>query len=246
MRASQTIRGLLPILDADWFERIELISAAEIRQFYAGQAGLIQTIARRLGASPALSCVQVRCKGRQKRCAPFAALWVAALRRHSPHIAIIINDHVELAIKLAADGVHVGQEDRPVAQCRHLLGREKLIGLSTHTLAEVAAANQSGVDYIGFGPLFTTHTKPDAQAAQGITRLAEVCQSAHQPVVAIGGIQSIHMAQIAATGAAAIAMISGVWGTEQEKGQDKEAWQQRLESAEREWYASQQVCSEPP
>ncbi|MBF0584639.1 MAG: thiamine phosphate synthase [Magnetococcales bacterium] len=246
MRRTPIIRGLLPILDADWLERIELVSAAEIRRFYAGQESVIQTIARRLGASSALSCVQVRCKDRPERCASFAALWVEALRRYSPHVTVIINDHVELAIQLAADGVHVGQEDRPVALCRRLLGREKLIGLSTHTLAEVAAAHEAGVDYIGFGPLFTTQTKPDAQAAQGIARLAEVCQHARQPVVAIGGIQNMHMAEIAATGAAAVAMISGIWGTEGENGEKKEGWLRRLEQAERAWHASQPDATTPP
>ncbi|MBF0462683.1 MAG: thiamine phosphate synthase [Magnetococcales bacterium] len=222
------IRGVLPILDADWLDRLELISATEIRRFQSGRDSVIGTLARCLGAS-GVSCVQLRCKD-QARCTPFATLWVTALRQYAPHIALIINDHVELAVALAADGVHVGQEDTPVATCRRLLGPHKLVGWSTHTPAEILLANQAAVDYVGFGPLFPTHTKPDAQAAQGVDRLAEACRVAQKPVVAIGGIQVGDMAPIAATGASAVAMISGLW--------EKESWQQRLEQATQAWHNS--------
>ncbi|MBF0401255.1 MAG: thiamine phosphate synthase [Magnetococcales bacterium] len=232
MRRVQTIRGLLPILDADWLEHGEWMPTDGLRHLHTEPESLVQTVVRHLGRST-VSAVQLRCKDTPQRCAAFVALWVDALRRHCPQITIIINDHVELAVQLAADGVHVGQEDMPVARCRQLLGADKLVGLSTHNLAEVRAANQAEVDYIGFGPLFATQTKPDAQAAQGLEQLAAICQLATRPVVAIGGIQATDMAQVAATGATAAAMISGLWG----RKENREGWQQRLQEAEEGWHA---------
>ena len=230
MSGRGAIQGILPLLDADWLERIELISVADLRRFRSGSPSIVAAIARSFGEL-AISSVQLRCKGAGRRCQEFATLWVDALRQYSPQVAIVINDHLDLALSLAADGVHVGQEDQSVAICRRLLGPGKLIGLSTHSLAEVLAANREAVDYIGFGPLFTTHTKQDAQAAQGVARLSEVCQVAQKPVVAIGGIQNSDAKQIAATGAAAMAMISGLW--------ERENWRKRMEEAASTWESCQ-------
>ncbi|MBF0161269.1 MAG: thiamine phosphate synthase [Magnetococcales bacterium] len=224
------VRGLLPILDADCLDRLELISSADMRRFHAGQDSPVFRIARCLGEASVAS-VQLRCKGEGLRCASFVSVWVEALRRHAPGVAIIVNDHVELALTLAADGVHVGQEDMPVARCRLLLGPERMVGLSTHTLAEVQEANRMAVDYIGYGPLFATHSKPDAQAARGMASLAEVCRLAVKPVVAIGGIQVAHLEQIAASGAAAAAMISGLW----QRVEGWDAWAHRLREAVKQW-----------
>ncbi|MEO5352364.1 MAG: thiamine phosphate synthase [Magnetococcus sp. XQGC-1] len=232
MSGPAVIRGILPLLDADWLERVELISAADVRRFRSGAPAVITTIARSFDEL-AIPSVQLRCKGAGRRCTEFVSLWVDALRQYSPRVAIVINDHLELAVALAADGVHVGQEDQPVATCRQRLGPDKLIGLSTHSPAEVLAANRAEVDYIGFGPLFTTHTKQDAQAAQGVARLAEACRLARKPVVAIGGIQSSDAERIAAAGAAAMAMISGLW--------ERENWRERMEGAVSAWGSCQQA-----
>ncbi len=220
------MRGLLPILDADWLDRVGLVPAIGVGAMPLGRHPMVEAIARHLGQS-AISWVQLRCKGDAERCLPFLSMWMEALRHHSPHLTIMINDHVELALALGADGVHVGQGDTSVEGCRRLLGPHKMVGLSTHSLAEVLAANQAAVDYIGFGPLFATGTKPDASAVQGLNRLAEVCRAADKPVVAIGGIQVAGLAEVAAAGATAVAMISGLW----EKG----GWKSRLEEAERGW-----------
>ncbi|MEO5363633.1 MAG: thiamine phosphate synthase [Magnetococcus sp. DMHC-8] len=234
MKVAGAVRGVLPILDADWLDHLTVQSTTGGVPAPVDRDALVDAIAHCLGRS-SVTWVQLRCKGAVARCAPFAALWMAALRRHGPHLVVVINDHVELAVSLAADGVHVGQTDTPVAVCRQRLGPDKLIGLSTHSLAEVEDANRADVDYVGFGPLFATCTKPDAAAVQGVTRLAAVCRTARKPVVAIGGIQVADLAQVATAGATAAAMISGLWAAGQ--------WQQRLAQAEQAW---EQGSRRPP
>ncbi|MEO5339932.1 MAG: thiamine phosphate synthase [Magnetococcus sp. MYC-9] len=238
-RAAEAIRGVLPILDADWLDRSGLVTLADIRRLRVGRPSTIGSIARFLGEC-SIASVQLRCKGSSQRAAPFAAVWVEALRTFSPQVAIVINDHVDLAVALAVDGVHVGQGDMPVAQCRHLLGPERMVGLSTHSLEEVRLARLEGVDYVGFGPVFATRTKPDVQATQGLSQLAGVCRAAGLPVVAIGGIGMARIGQVAAAGAAAAAMISGLW--------DRESWPQRLQQASKEWQEGVpcQGCDEKP
>ena len=205
--------------------RHDLFSEKEIGRFQSGKDSSIKEIACALGRS-AISSVQLRCKGTGREAHRFASLWTQALRTHCPHVAIIINDRVELASALEADGVHVGQEDTPVAVCRHILGPDKIVGLSTHSMEEVLAANQNGVDYIGFGPVFSTRSKPDACPPQGLFRLEEVCRTAHVPVVAIGGIQQPQIKAIAEAKNSATAMISSLWGKD---------WRQHLERASRLW-----------
>lgn len=159
----------------------------------------------------AIGCVQLRCKGDRQTLAAFAAPWMVALRRFAPHIKIIINDEVALALALAADGVHVGQTDQGVGECRRLLGAHRIIGVSTHTLQEIHQGLAHGADYVGFGPIFATTSKGDAQATQGVTQLGRVCQASPLPVVAIGGISPEGVSAIAQAGAAGAAMISGLW-----------------------------------
>lgn len=239
MSSIQAICGILPILDAGVLARHKLFSPAENGRFQSGHHAILEKIARALGES-SISSVQLRCKGTGKEAFHFTSAWMQALRTHSPHIIIIINDHVELALALKADGVHVGQEDTPVAVCRQILGPNKIIGLSTHSMEEVLAVHQdnqggggkgaAGADYIGFGPVFPTDSKPDAQPVQGLSRLKEMCSVAQMPVVAIGGIQQPQIKAIAAAGATAAAMMSGLW--------EKELWPQRLKQADKSWNAA--------
>ncbi|MBF0175389.1 MAG: thiamine phosphate synthase [Magnetococcales bacterium] len=191
--------GLYPILDFAWLAR-------HAPSWLQGDGP--ERLARKLGAS-SISLVQLRCKGSGLEQYHFMTRWVSALRSAAPTTAIIINDRVDLALALEADGVHVGQDDLPVAVCRRLLGRERIIGLSTHTLDEVAAAQQSGADYIGFGPIFATHTKADALTARGIAALATACRHTALPLVAIGGIDLKGLQEVAQTGAWGAALISG-------------------------------------
>ena len=226
MKPIQAIGGILPVLDADGLDRQHLFSMPKTPNFLSGNPTTPKKIAQYLGEL-SISSVQLRCKRGHAETFQFFSLWVQALRTYAPHIIIVLNDHVEWVVALRADGVHVGQEDTPVAQCRQILGPGKIIGLSTHSIQEVLVANQEEVDYLGFGPIFATNSKADAQPEQGVARLKQICQAAEKPVVAIGGIQPAQVAATQATGVSAVAMIGGLW--------EREQWPNRLQEACNQW-----------
>lgn len=120
---------------------------------------------------------------------------------------LIINDRLDIALAVNADGVHLGQEDLPLAAARRLLG-DKIIGISTHSLQQAEKAEQEGADYIGFGPLFGTHTKNTGYEPRGLSMLSRVRQAVRIPIVAIGGIAGDNVATVWAQGADGAAMIS--------------------------------------
>jgi len=123
----------------------------------------------------------------------------------------IVNDDAELAVTLDADGVHVGQDDAPPAAARAIVGPERLIGLSVSHLSEAdAAAANPDVDHIGFGALFVTPTKPDAEPA-GPDMLAEARRRVSFPIVGIGGITAANLDQAIKAGADAVAVVSAVF-----------------------------------
>ncbi len=121
----------------------------------------------------------------------------------------IVNDHADIAAAVDADGVHLGQDDLPIEFARSLLGRDKLVGISTHNLEQARAAEAAGADYIGFGPIFKTSTK-DAGETKGVENLAVIKRSVSIPVVAIGGINQANIEFVARAGADGAAVISGV------------------------------------
>ena len=125
-------------------------------------------------------------------------------------VPLILNDAVELAKEVDADGVHVGQDDMSVARARAILGPGKIIGASAHNVAEAKKAFADGADYLGCGAMFPTHTKTDTNV---ISRqvLADVCASVPIPVVAIGGIHRENLLQLAGCGEAGIAVISAIF-----------------------------------
>jgi thiamine-phosphate pyrophosphorylase len=133
-------------------------------------------------------------------------------RARDLNVLFLINDRCDLALALDADGVHLGQADLPYANARHLLGREKYIGLSTHNVAQVVAAQRLGPDYIGFGPIFTPASKRDHDPLVGIQGLRDIRQLTSVPVFAIGGIQAEHVRPLIKAGADGIAVISAVVG----------------------------------
>ena len=122
----------------------------------------------------------------------------------------IVNDRADIAILSDADGVHLGQDDLPIAEARKILGREKLIGISTHNLDQALKAEQEGSDYIGFGPVFGTKTKADAEEAKGIEALKEVKKKVSIPVIAIGGINLENLKEVIDAGADGVAVISAI------------------------------------
>lgn len=123
--------------------------------------------------------------------------------------AFIVNDDVQLAIELDADGVHLGQDDSTVKSARKMLGAGRIIGKSTHNLGEALQAEQDGADYIGFGAMYPTSSKNVTQIA-GTTGLAEIRERIRIPVVAIGGITTSNACRVIDAGADALAVISSV------------------------------------
>jgi thiamine-phosphate pyrophosphorylase len=124
-------------------------------------------------------------------------------------VPLILNDHPELVDEVGADGVHLGQDDLEIAQARELLGPERIIGLSTHDVAQIAAAGGLGVDYIGVGPVHTTPTKP-GRPAVGAELVATAARRAVVPFFAIGGINAGNVAAVAAAGARRVAVVRAI------------------------------------
>ncbi|GMV49358.1 MAG: Thiamine-phosphate synthase [Nitrospirae bacterium] len=123
---------------------------------------------------------------------------------------LIVNDRCDLALAVEADGVHLGQDDLPIAYARRLMGPERLIGLSTHSIQQVRDAAGTGPDYIGFGPIFGTATKLDHDPVVGIEGLRSVRSLTELPIFAIGGITVASAPNIVAAGADGLAVISAV------------------------------------
>ena len=128
------------------------------------------------------------------------------------NIKIIINDRVDLALALRADGVHLGQDDLPVEAARRVLGNDVLIGLSTHNLDQAQQAARLPIDYLAIGPIFPTRTKNSINPAVGLSGLAAIRSAVPNiPLVAIGGINEANRTSILAAGADAVALISDLW-----------------------------------
>jgi thiamine-phosphate pyrophosphorylase len=128
-------------------------------------------------------------------------------------VLLIVNDRPQVAIEAGADGVHVGQDDIPVAEARELAGDELLIGLSTHTPAQIDAVDAARVDYIGVGPVYETPTKP-GRPAVGTALVRHAAAHAAVPFFAIGGLHSGNLAEVRAAGAERICVLRAVAGAE--------------------------------
>lgn len=124
----------------------------------------------------------------------------------------IVNDHVDIALLVKADGVHVGQEDLPVGRVRELVGEDCVIGLSTHSPEQAAAAVRDGADYIGVGPLYATRTKEDVCEAVGLEYLDHVAKNHTVPFVAIGGIKRHNIGDVVRHGARCCCLVSELVG----------------------------------
>ena len=126
------------------------------------------------------------------------------------HIPYVVDDDVELAKEIDADGVHIGQSDLALVEARRVLGPDKIIGVSAHSVAEAIEAERNGADYLGVGSVFTTSTKLDAEAVSKAT-LKEICEEVSIPVVAIGGIQKDNMLQLKGTKVDGVAVVSAIF-----------------------------------
>jgi thiamine-phosphate pyrophosphorylase len=124
-------------------------------------------------------------------------------------IPLIINDHPKIVREVAAEGLHLGQDDCAIATAREIVGRECWVGKSTHSLAQAVAAEAEGADYIGFGPLFATPTKPDYQpiGTEDIRRAHELLEL---PIFCIGGVKLSNLSTVLAAGAKRVVIVSGL------------------------------------
>ncbi|HCC00140.1 MAG TPA: thiamine phosphate synthase [Ruminococcaceae bacterium] len=122
----------------------------------------------------------------------------------------LIDDHIDLAIAVQADGVHIGQNDLPIEAVRNLVGNEMLIGVSTHSIEQARNAVTRGADYIGVGPIFETHTKTNVIAPVGLSYLDAVTKEINLPFVAIGGIKKHNLPTVLAHGANCTALVTEI------------------------------------
>ncbi|MCS6803903.1 MAG: thiamine phosphate synthase [Acidobacteriota bacterium] len=158
-------------------------------------------------AAGGISWIQLR----EKAASPRAFYQAAeeAMRVARDHgVTLLVNDRVDIALAVDADGVHLGQDDVPVQKARAVIKPGKIIGLSTHSLEQALAADALPVDYIAIGPVFATTTKPDHEPVVGLETIRRVRQRISKPLVAIGGITLETAPQVIAAGADAVAVIS--------------------------------------
>jgi thiamine-phosphate pyrophosphorylase len=189
---------LYGILDTGYLALEDFSSAA--RELIAGGVGILQVRAKRESAAI------IEALAREVH--PFA---------RSAGVPLILNDFAEIAAAVGCEGVHVGQEDDSVARARAIVGPGKIVGKSTHSVAQAVAAQDEGADYIGFGPLFATPTKP-GRAAIGLTGIAEVHRLVTVPIFCIGGIKRGNLQEVRAAGARRVVIVSEMLGSSDRSG----------------------------
>ncbi|GAC1312505.1 MAG: thiamine phosphate synthase [Ktedonobacteraceae bacterium] len=123
---------------------------------------------------------------------------------------LIVNDRVDVALAVDADGAHVGQDDMPAALARQLLGPNRILGVSVATIEEAEAADVAGADYLGVGPIFPSPGKADAGPATGVQLLGELAARSMTPLVAIGGITAENATEVMRAGASGVAVITAI------------------------------------
>jgi len=160
----------------------------------------------RLMLDGGVGMIQLRAKSQDLETIVAIARQVAPLCREAG-VPFLLNDHPQVVAETGADGVHVGQDDMPVADVRAMIGPDAIIGLSTHSVAQ--ARDSQGADYIGFGPLFATPTKPDYKPV-GLADIAEVHRRVSVPIFCIGGIKLENLIEVLAAGAKRAVVVSGI------------------------------------
>ena len=152
----------------------------------------------------------IQLRGKQRSISELTDM-AAALQdiTHRSSTPLIANDHAEIARQVPVEGIHVGQDDDPVERVRKKARRNLWVGKSTHSLEQAVAAQQEGADYIGFGPLFATPTKPDYKPI-GLTDIARVHENVGLPIFCIGGITIENLEQVIAAGARRVVIVSGM------------------------------------
>ena len=190
-----TLPPIYPVTDKKLARRSSHLSI--VRELVCGGAELVQIRDKSTPVRDLLRDLM--------RCAEFAA---------AKGVTLIVNDRCDLVLSSGARGVHLGQHDLSPEAARRILGKDRIVGLSTHTLSQIRDANRRPVQYVGFGPVYETFTKENALPAAGLTRLANACRISSRPVVAIGGIGPGQIRDILRAGAASVAVISALMSAE--------------------------------
>ncbi len=171
-------------------------------------AGLTHSQIVKNAISAGVQTVQLREKEMTKRELYSEAVLIRNLTlKHK--VKFIMNDSIDIAMAVSADGVHLGQDDMPIEEARRVAGNKMIIGMSTHNLNQAIKAQEHGADYIGFGPVFQTSTK-DAGKSKELMSLKNICSKIRIPVVAIGGISYENINEVMNAGAEACAIISAI------------------------------------
>lgn len=158
------------------------------------------------------TCIQLREKDLEEEEFLAEAMEIATLCKRWK-VPFFVNDNVEIAIQCDADGVHVGQDDMAVAKVRQRVGKDKMIGVSVHSVEEALEAVKNGADCLGVGAMFSTSTKTDAKVLSKEV-LRDICSAVEIPVVAIGGIGKHNIAELKGTGVDGVALVSAIFGAE--------------------------------
>jgi thiamine-phosphate pyrophosphorylase len=158
-----------------------------------------------------VTCVQLREKTCSTREFIAEALAIRGFLK-SRGIPLIINDRVDVALAVGADGVHLGQSDMPLAMARSILGRSQIIGVSVESPSDAAEAEKGGADYLGVSPIFATATKTDTAAPLGLEGLRAIRRTVKLPLIAIGGLSPGNAAEVIASGADGVAVVSAIVG----------------------------------
>lgn len=194
MNCSREMMRLYAVTDRSWLNGQTLYE--QVEQALKGGVTLVQLREKGLEAEQFLQ----EARQIQQLCRRFG-------------VPLIINDSIEVALAVDADGVHLGQDDANAAQARQLLGKDKIIGVSAHNVQEALQAVQDGADYLGSGAVFGSGTKTNVSTLPMQT-LREICNAVPIPVVAIGGITEQNLQQLSGTGIAGAAVVSAIFAQE--------------------------------
>ena len=200
-------------------KRLRLYAVTD-RAWAGGTEGLLRQVAEAIDGGAGI----VQLRGKHLGQADFLAEAerVVALCREKGAVSII-NDNVDIAAQVGADGVHIGQEDLEAGRARELLGPDKVIGVSAHSVAEALAAQAAGADYLGVGAAFVTGTKTDAKPISRET-IRAITAAVDIPVVAIGGISRDNITELAGCGLDGVAVVSALFAQKDVKAAAKELY----------------------
>lgn len=182
---------LYAVTDRSWLGRVTLYS--QVEKALKGGATFIQLREKELGDGKFLE----EAREIKELCKKY-------------HVPFVINDNVDIAIAVDADGVHVGQSDMEAGSVRELIGKDKILGVSAQTVRQAVLAEKKGADYLGVGAVFHTGSKADADDVSHET-LKEICKAVSIPVVAIGGISKDNVMELSDSGICGIAVISAIF-----------------------------------